>query len=114
MRLREILQRALSDHPDVIIGIAVFHKNGILVESVGLEKEGAIFLSSALSKLKSGEEVLRSSLLGVDLIFDKYIVVTRKGEKVAVCIVSRPSDIEQLDYLAFRLIEEIEKDFFGF
>ncbi|AFA39956.1 hypothetical protein Pogu_1929 [Pyrobaculum oguniense TE7] len=107
-RLRIVLEEAAAEIPGVL-NIAVFHKSGVLVAHKGGDSEMLVRISAFLTRAGEIASYLKSSVRGIDLVLDDFYVVVRAGDRLAVAIIAQPAaDLEMLDYLAFRLAEEVE------
>jgi len=98
-----------------IFGVVIFHRNGLIVDVAGVEEETGIQITASINRLRELEKLVGSKLVGIDLVFEKHVAVIRVGDKVGVAILAEPGqEMELLDHLAFRVIDEVEKDFLGF
>jgi len=108
------LLKSVRDQVSSVVGVAVLHRSGLLVAKLGFDDEFWVRASALLNSVKQLAEALGSAYRGVDVVFDDYYLVIRGGSRVVVALVSRPDvELELLDVLAFRLVEDLEKDLLG-
>lgn len=107
--IQEVLKEA-----DGILGIAILHINGLPIVEMGYNKEFWVKTSALLQAIQETSNFLKSKPRGFDIILENYYIVARTGERIIAMLIATPSvDMEHLDYLAFRLVEEVEKNLFG-
>jgi len=108
------LLKSVREQVSSVVGVAVLHKSGLLVAKLGFDEGFWIRASALLNSVGQVAEVLGSAYRGVDVVFDDYYLVIRAGSRIVVALVARPDvELELLDVLAFRLVEDLEKDFLG-
>ncbi|RFA95561.1 hypothetical protein [Pyrobaculum aerophilum] len=108
-QITQIVKEIMRDI-DGVLGVALLHINGIPITTIGYDNEFWVKTSAFLNNLAELSNFLKSKPRGFDVIFDDYSVVARAGERVVAILVATPlADIEHLDMLAFRLVEEVEK-----
>ncbi|MEZ0318443.1 MAG: hypothetical protein ABWK05_00395 [Pyrobaculum sp.] len=97
-----------------IEGAALLHVNGLAIISIGYDESFWVKVSALLSSLKELSTALNSKPFGVDAVFESHYIVARSGKRVVAVLVAKPdADLERLDYLAFRLVEEVEEHLLG-
>jgi hypothetical protein len=110
--IRAALEEAKADAP--VMGVAVFHRSGLYIDGIGMDRDVWIRISALASRMGEIEQLVKSTLRGFDIIFEDCVVVARSGRSVVVIVAARPgADLAFLDYLVFRLVEEIERGISG-
>jgi len=111
--IADLLKSVKEEIPSVV-GAAVLHKSGLLVAKLGFDDGFWVRASALLNGVRQVAEALGSAYRGIDVVFDDYYLVIRGGNRVVVALVARPDvELELLDMLAFRLVEDLEKDLLG-
>jgi hypothetical protein len=110
--IRAALEEAKADAP--VTGAAVFHRSGLYIDGIGMDRDVWTKISALASRMGEVEQLVKSTLRGFDIIFEDCVVVARGGRSVVVIVAARPgADLTFLDYLVFRLVEEIERGISG-
>jgi len=110
----DVLLKSVREEIPGVVGVAVLHRSGLLVAKLGFDDGFWVRASALLNSVRQVAEALGSAYRGVDVVFDDYYLVIRGGSRVVVALVARPDvELELLDVLAFRLVEDLEKDLLG-